>query len=156
MASVSIRVWVGGKFCSVASLMVEGVGRLVPSGATEVGVPRRACLAIGEGICSIVDLLWVEEGWLLIDPESFTRNLARDRFLVVGILFLFSDEGVIRRTKSKSFYCTGYRGVASRIGFDPLTLTKIVGCRVIECLLTRMMLPLTGGVPFTKGREATE
>ena len=73
MASVCIRVWAGGKFCSV--------------GATKVGVPRRACFGIEDGVCSMGDILLVDEGWLLIDPESLMRYLDRDRFLVVVGMF---------------------------------------------------------------------
>ena len=62
---------------------------MAPSGANKVGVPRRACFGIEDGVCSMGDILLVDEGWLLMDPESFTRSLDKDRFLVVGILSYF-------------------------------------------------------------------
>ena len=33
------------------------------------------------------DRLLVDDGWLLIDPESLTRSLDNDRFLVVVGIF---------------------------------------------------------------------
>ena len=45
-------------------------------------------------MCSMGDILLVEEEWLLIDPESLMRSLDRDRFLVVVGIFVFASVGI--------------------------------------------------------------